>query len=74
MRNCIIYLVRSSNQDVEDFNKSLKLLETNLLSQTKNVDVLVFCEESFNDYKSKVYTNISLKYQQIEFNIPNYSQ
>ena len=74
MRNCIIYLVRSSNQDVEDFNKSLKLLEINLLSQTKNVDVLVFCEESFNDYKSKVYTNISLKYQQIEFNIPNYSQ
>ena len=45
MRNCIIYLVRSSNQDVEDFNKSLKLLETNLLSQTKNVDVIVFCEE-----------------------------
>lgn len=74
MRNCIIYLVRSSNQDVEDFNKSLKLLENNLLSQAKNTDVIVFCEESFNDYKSKVDTNIPLKYQQIEFNIPNYSK
>ena len=44
--NCIIYLVRSSDQDVDDFNKSLYLLEKNLLAFTTNTDVIVFVEES----------------------------
>ena len=44
--NCIIYLVRSSEKDVEEFNKSLGLLEENLLKYT-TADVLVFVEESF---------------------------
>ena len=57
--NCIIYLVRSSEKDVEEFNKSLRLLEENLLKYTA-ADVLVFVEESFEKYKSKVETNIEL--------------
>lgn len=72
--DCVVYLVRSSNQDVEDFNKSLNLLENNLIKFTKDVDVLVFCEKSFDDYKSKVKTNLELKYQEIEFNVPDYSK
>ena len=72
--NCILYLVRSLDQDVEDFNKSLKLLEENLIPYTNNTDVLVFCEESFDEYKSKVKTNLELKYETIEFEVPDYPQ
>ena len=59
--NCIIYLVRSSEKDVEEFNKSLSLLEENLLKYT-TADVLVFVEESFEEYKSKVETNLEFFY------------
>ena len=45
--NCIIYLVRTSDKDVEQFNESLELLEKNLLNYTDSTDVLVFVEESF---------------------------
>ena len=69
--NCIIYLVRSSEKDVEEFNKSLALLEENLLKYT-TADILVFVEESFEKYKSKVETNLELLYQTIEFNLPDY--
>ena len=43
--NSIIYLVRSSEKDVEEFNKSLSLLEKNLLAFTKYTDVIVFVED-----------------------------
>ena len=72
--NCILYLVRSSDQDVEDFNKSLRLVEENLLPYTNSTDVLVFCEESFEEYKSKIQTNLSLRYETIEFKVPDYPQ
>lgn len=72
--NCIVYLVRSSEKDVQDFNESLSLLETNLLSHTKSTDVLVYCEESFESYKSQVQSNISLRYETIDFQVPEYSQ
>lgn len=72
--NCIIYLVRSSDQDVDDFNKSLYLLEKNLLAFTTNTDVIVFVEESFEEFKSKVDTNLKINYQTIEFKVPNYSK
>ena len=61
--NCIIYLVRSSEKDVEEFNKSLSLLEKNLLAFTKYTDVIVFVEDSFDEYKSKVDTNLKLRYE-----------
>ena len=72
--NCIIYLVRSSEKDVEEFNKSLSLLEKNLLAFTKYTDVIVFVEDSFEEYKSKVDTNLKLRYERIEFKVPDYPQ
>lgn len=72
--NCILYLVRSSEEDLNDFNKSLSLLETNLIPFTGEVDLVVFCEESFEEYKSKVETQLNIKYQLIEFDIPDYSK
>ena len=68
--NCIIYLVRTSDKDVEQFNESLELLEKNLLNYTDSTDVLVFVEESFEPYKTKVKTNLELLYQTIEFDLP----
>jgi len=70
--NCILYLVRSSDKDLIDFNKSLELLEKNLIPFTKNVDLVVFCENSFDEYKSEVKTNLNIKYQEIEFKVPDY--
>lgn len=72
--NCILYLVRSSNEDLENFNKSLKLIEDNLVPFTKNIDLLVFCEKTFDDFKSKVKTNLNIKYQTVTFTLPDYSQ
>lgn len=70
--NCIVYLVRSSEEDLNDFNKSLSLLESNLIPFTKKVDLIVFCEESFEEYKSKVKTELNIKYQVVKFDIPDY--
>jgi alpha 1,2-mannosyltransferase len=72
--NCILYLVRSSEKDVEDFNKSLELLEKNLLPYTSGTDLLVFVEDSFEEYKSLVKTNVSIRYETIEFKFPDYPQ
>jgi len=72
--NCIIYLVRSSEEDVENFNRSLFLVEENVVPTTNNFDVIVFCEPSFDELKSKVKTKLNLIYQTIEFDIPNYPQ
>lgn len=72
--NCIIYLVRSSEKDVENFNKSLFLVEKNLVPSTKNFDIIIFCEESFITLMPKVKTNLNLKYQIINFTIPKYSK
>ena len=58
--NCIIYLVRTSDKDLEQFNESLELLEKNLLKYTDSTDVLVFVEESFEPYKTcLLYTSPS---------------
>jgi hypothetical protein len=70
--NCIVYLVRSSEDDLIDFNKSLSLLEKNLIPFIDNVDLVVFCEKSFEKFKSRVETQLDIKYQLIEFNLPDY--
>ena len=72
--NCILYLVRSSEDDLKDFNKSLALLEENLLPFTGEVDLVVFCEESFEEYKPRVETKQNIRYVTIEFDIPDYPQ
>lgn len=72
--NCIIYLVRSTDEDVEMLNQSLALLEENLLKFTSNTDVLIFVENTFTDYKDKVQTNLDLKYYLVEFDTPDYPE
>jgi hypothetical protein len=41
MKNCIVYLLRSSVEDINMINKSLSLLENNLIRFTNNCDVLI---------------------------------
>ncbi len=58
-KNCIVYLVKANENDIDMLNISLGLLGDNLLSQVHNqdsdVDVILFHEESFDDqYKSRV--------------------
>ena len=72
--NCILYLVRSSDDDLIDFNKSLELVEKNLVPFTNDVDLLVFCEKSFENYKPKVKTNLNIRYQTVNFELPLYDK
>lgn len=72
--NCIIYLVRSTDEDVEMLNQSLALLEENLLKFTSNTDVLIFVENTFTDLNDKVQTNLDLKYYLVEFDVPDYPE
>ena len=69
MSNCIVYLARTSEEDLNDLNESLTLLYSNLLLFTE-ADVLVFHENSFNPYKFKI--KYPVKFIEIEFKIPDY--
>ena len=73
MKDCVLFLVRSSEADVEELNVSLSLVETNLLAFCSNVDVLIFHEKSFHNLKHLVRSTVQLKYIEIEFKIPSYS-
>lgn len=74
MKNCILYLVRSSKEDLEFLNQSLNLLEKNLLStlDKETTDILLFHESSFEEYKSKIKTFKEFKiiFIEIKFEIP----
>lgn len=53
-KNCIVYLVRTSEEDLENLNKSLSLVKENVLPNNPNVDILLFHEDSFIFFKSRV--------------------
>lgn len=67
--NCIVYLVRTSEKDVEMLNKSLGLLDENLLKYTSAEDVIIFHEPSFEKYKGEVRSlnNGRIIYQLVYF-------
>ncbi len=71
-KNCIIYLVRTSEKDLEMLNKSLQLVDENVLTSSENVDVILFHEIGFNDYKSQVHQikNANIIFQNIVFPEP----
>jgi alpha 1,2-mannosyltransferase len=77
-KNCILYLVRTSPDDVEMLNKSLGLIEVNVLSSIRvETDVLLFHEKSFDrNYRNKVrlVNNGMVIFQEIEFALPEYPE
>ena len=70
--NCIVYLVRTSEEDLTNLNKSLKLLDENLLKFSACTDVILFHEPSFAGYRQKVHEleNGNVIFQQITFPEP----
>lgn len=68
-KNCIVYLVRTSEKDVEMLNKSLRLLDENLLKYTDAEDVIIFHEPSFEKYKGEITSlnNGRIVYQLVYF-------
>ena len=72
MKNCITYLVRASDKDIEEFNQSLALIEKNLLPFCENVDVIVFHEADLIPFMDKIKTKVSLIYKEIKFVLPDY--
>ena len=73
MKDCILYLIRTSEADVEDLNESLALVEANVLPFCSNVDVLIFHEKSFDQFKGSVRFSSSIRYAEVDFNLPAYS-
>lgn len=71
MKNCILYLVRTSIEDLADLNESLNLLYSNLLKYT-TAEVLVFHESSFTEFKNDVQYPVI--FHEIEFNLPKYTE
>lgn len=72
-KNCVLYLVRTSEADLEMLNKSLMLLDQHLLVHTKAEDVILFHDPSFTkEYRDKVYRPMDgrLIFQEITFPKP----
>jgi alpha 1,2-mannosyltransferase len=76
-KNCILYLVRTSEDDLEMLNKSLRLLDTNLLPALKErTDIILFHESSFGEsFRSRVtpVQNGTIVFQNVTFIAPSYS-
>ena len=77
-KNCILYLVRTSKEDLDSLNQSLMLLENNVLPFCKSkIDIILFHEESFDEtYQTQVKTSkyCNIIFVKIEFKVPNYSK
>ena len=73
MKNCVTYLLRSSQDDIDMINKSLSLLEKNLLSKTNKCDVIIFHENNLGDLKNKINTNLNLFFNEISIEPPLYN-
>lgn len=77
-KNCILYLVRTSTDDLAMLNKSLGLAEANVLSSVKGkTDIILFHEKSFDqEYRKRVrpVANGIILFQEIEFKLPEYPE
>jgi len=75
-KNCILYLVRSSQNDIDMLNKSLSLVRLNLLAAIKGpVDIIIFHEKSFDSsYQKKVHqpNECGVIFQEVNFILPDY--
>lgn len=75
-KNCILYLVRSSQNDIDMLNKSLSLVRLNLLASIKGpVDIIIFHEKSFDSrYQKKVHqpNECDIIFQEVNFILPDY--
>lgn len=75
-RGCIVFLVRSSKEDLEMLNESLALVGVNLLPAIHDqIDILLFHEKSFDQKKKDMVRpikNADFVFQEIEFVLPDY--
>ena len=66
MKNCIIYLIRASEEDVNDFIKSIKSLEEYFLPHNP-CDILCYHEKDLLPFMKKIKnsTNVPLNFHEI---------
>ena len=73
MKNCILYLVRASKEDIESLNKSLALVKDNVLSALNDTtDIILFHEQDLEPFKKDILQLPNIIYEQIEFKVPEY--
>jgi hypothetical protein len=77
-KNCILYLVRSSQNDIDMLNKSLLLVSLNLIPAIKKkIDIIIFHEKSFDsNYQKKVEqpNECEVIFQEVNFILPDYDE
>ena len=72
MKNAIIYLVRSSNHDINMLKTSIDLLIKNFINLDK-VDIIVFHEESLRPALDLIKTfHKNIIFEEILFSLPNF--
>ena len=72
LKNCILYLVRTSEEDLINLNKSLSLVYENVLPNNPGVDIVLFHEESFVECMHRVLTKegVRIVFQLVNFPSP----
>lgn len=74
-KNCIIYLLRASDEDVQLFIQSIKSLEINFLPNNP-VDILCFHENDLYEYINLINKSVDIliKFHEISFEVPSYNK
>lgn len=73
MKNCIVYLVRASQEDIESLNKSLQLLSENVLPfLDEQPDIVLFHEPDLKPYVEDIVTLPNTVFEEIEFKVPDF--
>tara|TARA_Y100000296_G_C5156750_1_gene249520 strand:- start:580 stop:1404 length:825 start_codon:yes stop_codon:yes gene_type:complete len=72
-KNCIIYLIRASDKDVDEFIKSIHSLENYFLNNNP-CDILCYHEIDLQPYINKIKKEIKTKlnFFEIEFSLPDF--
>lgn len=75
IENAIVFLVRSSENDIIDLNKCLKSLELHLPNTSKNADLIFFHESSFEDFFPKIvipeiFMSNAIQFCEVDLGIP----
>lgn len=73
-KNCIVYLVRSTKDDIDGLNKSLELVSKNVLPFSENFDILLFHEDSLDSFLPDIIKLPNIKFHKIEFSVPDYPE
>ncbi len=78
-KNAIVFLVRSSRNDILDLNKCLKSLEVHLPNTSKNADLIFFHERNFEEFYRQIiipelFEANAIHFCEVDLSVPSHYQ